>query len=205
MAHPGSAASLTMGRFTRSAAQATDGPERPCTCSKPVLRARTPLIASFSTARAICTAPLMVREVTMRAGYLSWSVPGSGWVEHVLASFGAPGTCVGYTLSGLIMDAAGNLYGGTTGDGTTACVFELSPSPDGWQFSVLHTFTITNRGYGPVGNMVMGSDGTLVRYDPGSGCERTGQYLQAKPVRKRLDLYQPSRLQQPRRRCVSQR
>ncbi len=80
MAHPGSAASLTMGRFTRSAARAADGPERPCTCFKPALRARTRLIASFSTAPAICSAPLMAQEVTMRARYLSWSVQAQdGW------------------------------------------------------------------------------------------------------------------------------
>ncbi len=96
----------------------------------------------------------------------------------MLASFGAPGTCVGYTLSGLIMDSAGNLYGGTTGDGTTACVFELSPSPNGWQFSVLYTFTITNRGYGPVGNMVMGGDGTLYGTTKGLGANGLGNIFQ---------------------------
>jgi uncharacterized repeat protein (TIGR03803 family) len=106
---------------------------------------------------------------------------GSGWVEHVLANFGAPGTCVGYTLSGLIMDAAGNLYGGTTGDGETACVFELSPSSGGWQFSVLYTFTISNRGYGPVGNMVMASDGTLYGTTQDLGANGLGNIFRLSP------------------------
>jgi uncharacterized repeat protein (TIGR03803 family) len=106
---------------------------------------------------------------------------GSGWVEQVLVSFGAPGTCAGYTLSGLIMDSAGNLYGGTTGDGTSACVFELSPSAHGWQFSVLYTFTISNGGQGPVGNLAMGSNGTLYGTTQGLGANGLGNIFRLSP------------------------
>jgi uncharacterized repeat protein (TIGR03803 family) len=105
----------------------------------------------------------------------------SGWAEHLLASFGAPDTCAGYTLSGLIMDSAGNLYGGTTGDGTTACVFELSPSPNGSQFSVLYTFTISNGGQGPVGNLVMGANGTLYGTTQGLGAFGLGNIFNLTP------------------------
>jgi uncharacterized repeat protein (TIGR03803 family) len=86
---------------------------------------------------------------------------GSGWVEHIIASFGAPDTCAGYTLSGIIMDQAGNIYGGTTGDGATACLFELSPSGNGWRFTVLYTLIISNNVEGPVGNLVIDGHGNL--------------------------------------------
>ena len=85
----------------------------------------------------------------------------SGWTERILADFGTPGTCPGYDISGLIMDAAGNLYGGTTGDGVTACIYEMSNSGGTWQFTVLYTFNISNNGEGPVGNMVFDSAGNL--------------------------------------------
>ena len=106
---------------------------------------------------------------------------GSGWVEHLLVSFGAPGTCTGYTISGLIMDPAGNMYGGTTGDGTTACVFELSPSANGWQFTVLYTFTISNGGQGPVGNLVADSNGTLYGTTEGLGAYGLGNIFKLSP------------------------
>jgi hypothetical protein len=86
---------------------------------------------------------------------------GSGWTESIIADFGLPQTCPGFDLSGLIMDAAGNLYGATTGDGETACVFEMSNSGGSWQFSVLYTFNISNNGLGAVGNMVFDSHGNL--------------------------------------------
>ena len=42
----------------------------------------------------------------------------------------------------LILDAAGNLYGTTSGGGTYSdgTVFELSPSDGGWTETVLHSF-----------------------------------------------------------------
>ena len=86
---------------------------------------------------------------------------GSGWTEHVIAYFGQPGTCPGYDVSGLIMDAAGNLYGATTGDGRSACVFELSNVGGHWQFTVLYTFNFTNNLSAAVGNMIFDRSGNL--------------------------------------------
>jgi len=85
----------------------------------------------------------------------------SGWAEKILAYFGQPDTCTGTDLSGLIMDAGGNLYGATTGNGLTACVYELSNVGGTWQFTVLHTFNIGNNLQGPVGNMVFDHSGNL--------------------------------------------
>ncbi|MBZ5666323.1 MAG: hypothetical protein LAO30_17140 [Acidobacteriia bacterium] len=66
------------------------------------------------------------------------SPAGAGWKETVLYSF-AWGTDGRNPVTGLIMDAAGNLYGttfhGNTNDGT---VFELSPSGGGWTERVIY-------------------------------------------------------------------
>ncbi len=63
---------------------------------------------------------------------------GGGWTEKVL-DYG------GYDAypSGLIVDAAGNLYGTTFSDGAfgDGTVFEMSPDADGgWTYTVLHSF-----------------------------------------------------------------
>jgi uncharacterized repeat protein (TIGR03803 family) len=83
--------------------------------------------------------------------------PGAGgtWTETVLHSFGSGQD--GYTsLAGLIIDAAGNLYGTTELGGTAGfgIVFELTPGPGGtWTENVLHNFTnnTTDGGYSSVG------------------------------------------------------
>ena len=73
--------------------------------------------------------------------------PGGGWKETVLHAFtgGEDGSGPGASsVSNLILDTAGNLYGttaygGVSGDGVT---FELSnPSGEGWKETVLHQFT----------------------------------------------------------------
>jgi hypothetical protein len=86
---------------------------------------------------------------------------GGSWTAHILAYFGQPNTCAGYDASGLIMDAAGNFYGTTSGDGRSACVFELANVDGTWQFTVLYTFNFTNHGQAAVGNMVFDHSGNL--------------------------------------------
>ena len=86
---------------------------------------------------------------------------GSGWTEQELASLGAPGTGGGYTSVGLIMDGAGNLYGAESGCNPNASVFELSPSGNGWQLSVLYTWSVSLCGQGPWGNLVLDHEGNL--------------------------------------------
>jgi len=67
---------------------------------------------------------------------------GASWTETVLYSFCAQIWCMDGAdpMNGLIMDAAGNLYGttwqGIFGNGT---VFELSPSGGGWKEQVIYT------------------------------------------------------------------
>ena len=68
----------------------------------------------------------------------------SGWTESVLYSF--TGGADGSGPSGVIFDAAGNLYGTTWNGGRTSCgngcgvVFKLAPTSSGWNESVLYSF-----------------------------------------------------------------
>ena len=72
--------------------------------------------------------------------------PGGVWTETVLYNFGsAENGSDGYNPSGIIQDAAGNIYGTTSGGGVGGygTVFELSPpsQPGGrWTETVLHAF-----------------------------------------------------------------
>ena len=98
---------------------------------------------------------------------------GSGGTVYQLARSGAGWTLT--TLSGiagraggpygsLTMDAAGNLYGTTNGDGAYdyGSVFKVAPQPDGsWILTDLHDFTGGEDGRWPVGNVVVDADGNL--------------------------------------------
>ena len=107
---------------------------------------------------------------------------GSGWSEKILASFGAPESGTGgYPVAGLIMDGAGNFYGGTAGDNTTASVFELSPSGSGWQLTVLHSFAISNNAVGPFGNLVMDNKGKLYGTTMSLGAYGMGNIFKLSP------------------------
>jgi uncharacterized repeat protein (TIGR03803 family) len=68
-----------------------------------------------------------------------------------------------YLASGLVMDAAGNLYGaaplgGAYGYGS---VYKLTPISDGWSYSSLHDFTGGSDGSSPQGPLVLDSFGNL--------------------------------------------
>ena len=67
------------------------------------------------------------------------SPKGTGWAETVLHNFGVNAGDGLYPVNGLIMDAAGNLYGTTEiGYGSGGTVFELSPSESGWTEQVIY-------------------------------------------------------------------
>lgn len=86
--------------------------------------------------------------------------PGNGvWTESVIYSFNHNGQGLGVTLPAgdLAMDQAGNLYGAAYGNEAQGCcygeVFQLQPSPSGWNLSPpLYQFNGLD-GYAPIGVM----------------------------------------------------
>lgn len=102
---------------------------------------------------------------------LSYSSSTSKWTETVLRSFSSG--ALGQTVApGVVMDAAGNLYGATalggdssvTCDGVAGCgiIFELSPSPSGpWKETILHRFTGGADGALPTGQLLLDGAGNL--------------------------------------------
>lgn len=100
---------------------------------------------------------------------------GSGWTEKVIYAFtgGADG---GTPYGGLVMDAAGNLYGTTNagGSGSAGTVFELMPGSNGtWTEVVLHSFTGGGDGVAPRGGLILKGNrlaGTTSLGGSGTGC-----------------------------------
>ena len=89
--------------------------------------------------------------------------PDGTWTEHVLHRF-TGGTDGGSPYAGVILDAAGNLYGttfyGGVGVGYWGVVFELTRrASGGWSERVLHAFL----GYGaePFADLIRGPSGNL--------------------------------------------
>jgi uncharacterized repeat protein (TIGR03803 family) len=91
------------------------------------------------------------------------SPSGDSWTFAVLYNFTSPlgGQCG--PRAGLVMDAAGNLYGTTFCDGAYGYgnVFELSPSNGGWTYWDLYDFTGGNDGKNPISNVLLHSNGKL--------------------------------------------
>src|SRR5260370_1801942 len=86
---------------------------------------------------------------------------------------------------GLVMDAAGNLYGTTLVGGVDSLgdVFELSPtSSGGWKYSVIYNFSYpTLGGDGPAGTLVVDSAGNLYGSTEGGGAENYGTIFELSP------------------------
>jgi uncharacterized repeat protein (TIGR03803 family) len=99
------------------------------------------------------------------------SPDGAGWKETVLHRFcAAGGTCADGSepLAGLMMDAAGNLYGTTSAGGSgqvgAGVVFELSPEGSTWKEAVLYSFCQVgncNDGQTPLAGLIMDGAGNL--------------------------------------------
>jgi hypothetical protein len=102
------------------------------------------------------------------------ALTNGAWKESVLHFF-ANGTDGQYPSGGLVFDAKGNLYGGTSNGGAvTGCnpfesgycgqIFRLSPGSTGWHVSALYP---TPAFYVPVGDLVFDSSGNLF----GASCD----------------------------------
>jgi uncharacterized repeat protein (TIGR03803 family) len=102
-----------------------------------------------------------------------------GWTEKVLYTFtdGADGGHPG----GLIIDAAGNLYGVTSGHDTFGSVFELSPNGGSWTFTVLYDFQGGADGGSPSGSLVRDADGNLYGTASYGGANGQGTVFEITP------------------------
>jgi len=109
-------------------------------------------------------------------------VPGSGgaWTENVLYNFCSVAGCVdgANPQGGVIVDAAGNLYGTTAGGGAygSGTVFELVPGLHGkWKEKVLHSFnTVGTDGYYPLSSLIADSSGNLYGTTEWGGVHNSG-------------------------------
>ena len=103
---------------------------------------------------------------------------GSSWVITTLYTF-LPGQAQALT-SGLVMDAAGTLYGvGTGGAFGYGAVYKLTQTSNGWSYSTLYDFTGGSDGANPSGPLAIDSSGSLYgsastggdrNCNPGNGC-----------------------------------
>jgi len=100
---------------------------------------------------------------------------GGGWTEKVLHSFNNNGKDGWSPNGGLILDAAGNLYGTTSEGGAdnSGTVFELTPYASGaWAEKLLHSFNDNGMdGYFTTAGLIFDATGNLygTTYDGGSG------------------------------------
>lgn len=80
---------------------------------------------------------------------------------HILDPLSPYPNC-GAPVTAVIADEHGNLYGTSLAGGSSndGCVFELSPSQEGWQETILHSFS-GNDGNGPYGGLTLDPAGNL--------------------------------------------
>jgi uncharacterized repeat protein (TIGR03803 family) len=119
---------------------------------------------------------------------------GGGWTETILYNFctnGDPFTCPdgANPFAGLIMDKAGNLYGTTSGGGTSewGTVFRLSPPIGGsgnWTETVLWNFGDgADNGVVPLyGKLTMDAAGNIYGTTGASGGQNFGIVFELSPV-----------------------
>jgi uncharacterized repeat protein (TIGR03803 family) len=90
---------------------------------------------------------------------------GGGYTETILHSFSG-GTDGWAPFGGVVLDAAGNVYGTTVGGGIHLCstgcgtVYQLMPSNGSWQETILYDFEVLH-GYYPSSDLIRDSAGNL--------------------------------------------
>jgi uncharacterized repeat protein (TIGR03803 family) len=109
--------------------------------------------------------------------------PTGSWPKTILYTF-IYGTNGSSPAGGVILDAAGNLYGATTMGGDMNCghggcgtVYQLTPTPNGpWQETSLHIFEGGSDGISPWGRLAFDSQGNLfgTTSQGGNACSGSG-------------------------------
>ncbi len=104
----------------------------------------------------------------------------TGWHEQVLYSFTGL-TDGGSPFAGVILDAAGNLYGTTElgGDNARGTIYQLTHGPNGWTEKVLHSFGPAARF--PFGGLVFDTAGNLYGTTRGGGTATAGTVFRLSP------------------------
>ena len=110
---------------------------------------------------------------------------GGHWTEKVLYSLGS-GSDGNSPVSGVIFDAAGNLYGTTQyggGSFDAGTVFELLPAGGGnWTEKVLHSFGSGADGQYPAAGLVFDGAGNLYGTTPNGGTFSGGTVFELSPA-----------------------
>jgi len=112
---------------------------------------------------------------------------GGGWTEKLLYTFCSQTNCTDgdYPYSGLIFDAAGNLYGTTVAGGAYSggTAFELSPGQGGgWTEQVLHSFGNGTDGQGPYAGLIFDAAGNLYGTTEEGGAYSWGTAFELTPA-----------------------
>ena len=113
-----------------------------------------------------------------------FSPAGSGWTEEILFSFGHDPASGQDPIGGLLLDAAGNLYGTTESGGAYnhGVVFELMHNADGsWTEQVLHSFNGTD-GSSPWAALVFDAAGNLYGTTETGGAYNYGTAFELTPA-----------------------
>jgi hypothetical protein len=108
---------------------------------------------------------------------------GGVWTETTIFTFtGTSGS--GFAPQGnLVMDSAGNLYGGALLGGGSGQVFELSPGTSGtWAFTTIHRFATFTDGNVPIGPFVFDSAGNLYGATQAGGTLGNGIVFELSPA-----------------------
>ncbi len=111
---------------------------------------------------------------------------GGGWAYNLLHAFqssGGDGVFPSFS-SGLILDAAGNVYGTTWQGGAfgQGCVFKVSPNSDGsWTESVIYSFTASPDGSSPQSGLVFDSVGNIYGTTTSGGAAGEGTVFELSP------------------------
>jgi hypothetical protein len=89
-------------------------------------------------------------------GVFELSESGGVWSEKLLYTY------ADYSLSGVVMDSQGNLFGVGTNSKGVPFLFKLSPNgKGGWTVTQIHSFSTTKTGTNPQGNLVLDVAGNV--------------------------------------------
>jgi uncharacterized repeat protein (TIGR03803 family) len=106
------------------------------------------------------------------------------WTEDLLYSFVDNGRDGKQPNGGMVLDAAGNVYGTTQTGGTGSgrgIVFELSQGSGAWIETVLHNFASNGDGIAPVTGLIMDATGNLYGTTDFGGTTNSGVIYEVTP------------------------